>query len=85
MIPSSNKNHDAFIFGYNSVAQSLVNYHPSAVQLSVLLNAYKQIVAPLLMILHPQTIQKVIYRSHRVQDEISECLLLPSVSQRLLA
>lgn len=44
-------------------------------QLSVLLNAYKQNVAPLLMILHPQTIQKVIYRSHRVQDEISECLL----------
>ncbi|OJJ84447.1 uncharacterized protein ASPGLDRAFT_126650 [Aspergillus glaucus CBS 516.65] len=75
MIHPSNKNHDAFIFGYNSVAQSLVNYHPSAMQLSVLLNAYKQNVAPLLMILHPQTIQKVIYRSHRVQDEISECLL----------
>lgn len=71
----SNKSHDAFIFGYNSVAQSLVNYHPNAVQLSVLLNAYKQNVAPLLRILHPQTIQKVIYRSHRVQDEISECLL----------
>lgn len=44
-------------------------------QLSVLLNAYKQNVAPLLMILHSQTIQKVIYNSHRVQDEISECLL----------
>lgn len=28
------------------------------------------------MILHPQTIQEVIYRSHRVQDEICECLLL---------
>lgn len=75
VIHSSNKNHDAFIFGYNSVAQSLVNYHPSAVQLSVLLNAYKHNVSPHLMILHPQTIQEVIYRSHRVQDEISECLL----------
>ena len=75
VIHSSNRNHDAFIFGYNSVAQSLVNYHPSTVQLSVLLNAYKQNVSPLLMILHPQTIQEVIYRSHRVQDEISECLL----------
>lgn len=55
-----NRNHDAFLFGYNSVAHSLRNYHPTPTQAFILYKTYEQNVAPLLTVVHKPTIRNLI-------------------------
>ncbi|KAJ5972400.1 uncharacterized protein N7479_002318 [Penicillium vulpinum] len=75
---NGNKHYDCFLFGFSSVAHTLANYHPQTEQLLRLWDNYHRNVAPLLMILHPETVKEVFYRSHLDPgslDSASECLL----------
>lgn len=54
------QHYDCFLFGFNSVAHTLDNYHPHPEQLVSLWDNYHRNVAPLLMIIHPETIKEVL-------------------------
>ncbi|OJJ05255.1 hypothetical protein ASPVEDRAFT_114128, partial [Aspergillus versicolor CBS 583.65] len=76
--PNNHYHNDCFLFGFNSVAHTLANYHPSATQIAVLWNKYQQNVAPLVMVLHPETVNMA-FQCYQVcpevLDEVSECML----------
>ncbi|RAO71254.1 uncharacterized protein BHQ10_007266 [Talaromyces amestolkiae] len=56
----NNRNHDAFLFGYSSVAHTLHNYHPTPTQAFILYKTYEQNVSPLLTVVHRPTIRNLI-------------------------
>lgn len=76
--PNNHYNNDCFLFGFNSVAHTLANYHPSATQISVLWHKYQQNVAPLVMVLHQEAVN-LAFQCYQVcpevLDEVSECML----------
>jgi hypothetical protein len=59
-VKSGSRNHDAFIFGYSSVANSLRNHHPTPTQAFVMWKTYEQNVAPVLTLVHKPTIRNII-------------------------
>lgn len=59
----NNRNHDAFLFGYRSVAHTLRNYHPTPTQAFILYKTYEQNVAPLLTVVHKTTLRNLIVDS----------------------
>ncbi|KAH8700425.1 fungal-specific transcription factor domain-containing protein [Talaromyces proteolyticus] len=59
-VQSGTRSHDAFIFGYSSLAHSLRNYHPTPTQAFVLWKTYEQHIAPLLTIVHKPSIRNII-------------------------
>ncbi|CAG8130601.1 unnamed protein product [Penicillium nalgiovense] len=72
------QHYDCFLFGFSSVAHTLANYHPQPKQLSSLWDNYHRNVAPLLMIVHPETLKEVFLGFHvgpKSLDSDSECLL----------
>ncbi|KZN93739.1 putative transcriptional regulatory protein [Penicillium chrysogenum] len=72
------QHYDCFLFGFNSVAHTLDNYHPHPEQLVSLWDNYHRNVAPLLMFIHAETIKEVFLKFHvgpKSLDSDSECLL----------
>lgn len=69
-VSSASRSHDAFIFGYSSLAHSLRNYHPTPSQSFILWKTYEQNVAPLLTIVHRPTIRNIIINAATSLDEL---------------
>ncbi|KKZ60094.1 hypothetical protein EMCG_00785 [[Emmonsia] crescens] len=57
------QNHDGFLFGFSSLAQSLREIHPSPDQMLILWDIYLENVAPLLPIFHKPTLRKCFFRA----------------------
>ncbi|KAL1970706.1 hypothetical protein VTN77DRAFT_4350 [Rasamsonia byssochlamydoides] len=71
-INSGSQNHDAFLFGYQSVAHSLRNYHPTPTQLFVLWKTYEQNVGALVTVLHKPTIRNILVDASANLDSLDK-------------
>ena len=75
---SQNGSHDGFLFGFYSLAHSLRDYHPPLQKVSTFWDAYKDNVAPLIVILHRPTARNLLIeaaRSPESLDKNSEALV----------
>lgn len=68
----NSRNHDAFLFGYSSLANSLRNYHPTPTQAFILWKTYEQNVAPLLTVAHRPTVRNLIINVAMNGDSIDK-------------
>lgn len=57
---SGNQNHEAFLFGYHSVAKTLRNYHPTPTQGFILYKTYQENVAVLVKVTHEPTVRHLV-------------------------
>ncbi|KKA19657.1 C6 transcription factor, partial [Rasamsonia emersonii CBS 393.64] len=71
-INSGSQSHDAFLFGYRSVAHTLRNYHPTPTQLFVLWKTYEHNVAPLVTVLHKPTIRNILVDASANPDSLDK-------------
>ncbi|KAF3399020.1 Bikaverin cluster transcription factor bik5 [Talaromyces pinophilus] len=68
----NNRNHDAFLFGYSSIANTLRNYHPTPTQAFILYKTYELNVAPLLTVVHKPTVRNLIINAAMNGDSIDK-------------
>jgi hypothetical protein len=68
----NSRNHDAFLFGYSSLANSLRNYHPTPTQAFILWKTYEQNVAPLLTVVHRSIVRNLIINAAMNGDSIDK-------------
>ncbi|KAJ5629161.1 hypothetical protein N7528_002818 [Penicillium herquei] len=74
--PSSS--HEGFLFGYHSLAHSLLEYHPPYQKVSQFWEVYKDNVAPLITILHKPTVRNLLVEAAQhpeTLDKNSEALV----------
>ncbi|PGH10193.1 hypothetical protein AJ80_07552 [Polytolypa hystricis UAMH7299] len=68
----SSPGQEGFIFGFSSLAHSLRQYHPSPDQASLLMDTYKNNVAPLIPIFHVPTLEKIILEASNNIDSLNK-------------
>ncbi|KAJ6144381.1 hypothetical protein N7470_008276 [Penicillium chermesinum] len=69
---SQSGSHDSFLFGFYSVAHSLREYHPPLQHVSKLWDAYKDNVAPLVVILHRPSARNLLIEAARSPENLDK-------------
>lgn len=65
-------NHQGYIFGFSSIAQSLRNFHPPAAQICNYWKIFKENVDPLIKIFHRPSTEKVVTAAAKSLDHLSK-------------
>lgn len=69
---ASSANHQGYLFGFSSIAQSLRNFHPPAAQICRYWKIFKENVDPLIKIFHRPSTEKVVIAAAKSLDHLSK-------------
>lgn len=70
----STNTHHSFLFGYSSLANNLVSFHPTPSQVFILWEVYKENVDPLLRVFHRPSIKQFIFSASNSPESVSKTL-----------
>ncbi|KAM5482194.1 hypothetical protein MaudMau93_006817 [Microsporum audouinii] len=65
-------NHDGFLFGFSSLAQSLRDFHPPLHQVDILWETYCENIAPMVPIFHTPSLKPILYHGASSLDSLDK-------------